>query len=282
MSRLRWMVILALLLVLSGCGTRFIYNRLDTLARWELESYVSLSESQERFVRERLAAQLSWHRHTELPRYIAWMKELDTDLASGIDRAVLDKHFERFYEFRQTLAKHFLPDITTFLESLSDEQIQELFEALEEDNQDYADDYVNLPADRLLKKRMKSMTSTLRDWIGTLNDSERTLLTGWAREVLLASAEQLAYQRAWQKELREALAYRQDKERFAARMTTLFIEPETLRTPEFQTKVEHNIDRFRTFLVALHAGLTDKQRAKLHRQLNDYIEDFTALAARPD
>lgn len=276
--RMRWLMLALMIVAMTGCGTTFFYNRLDTLARWELESYIDLSEEQEDFVRTRFAAHLDWHRDHELPRYSAWLRELDADLALGLDRAKLDHHIERFHQFRQDLAVRLLPDITRFLAGLSDAQTEELFAALEEDNEEFAEEYVELPEDKLLKKRLKELRESLRKRVGPLNPEQSARLETWTRETPLSSADQLVFQRDWQQALREALLYRQDGERFRARLGELFLEPEKLRTPAFQAKVERYIDQFRTLLVELDRSFTEKQRARLRDEVQDFIEDFEGLS----
>ncbi|MBI2379881.1 MAG: hypothetical protein HYV16_03880 [Gammaproteobacteria bacterium] len=270
----RGCALLLLAFALGGCGSRFVYNRLDTLARWQLDDYIELDEAQEQWLRQRLGAQLEQHRRQALPRYADWLEALDRDLAQPMDRATLDGHFERFYALRQELVRQMLADGTELLAGLSEEQVGALFEALEEDNQDYAEEYVALPKDKLLKKRMKELSGSFKDWVGALRGAEEQRLKQWLGEIQLSSADQLEFQRAWQAELRAALAYRQDRPRFAARIEQLFLEPEHLRPAAFQAKIDNNIEAFRRLVLDLNGQLSDKQRNKLRRKLRGYAEDF--------
>ena len=62
--------LLILLIFITGCSsTTFVYNRIDFLLPWYLESYVDLDRDQKQDLKELLIPFFKWHREQELPEY---------------------------------------------------------------------------------------------------------------------------------------------------------------------------------------------------------------------
>jgi len=69
-------IVIGLVLLLSGCSTKFVYKNLDWLVYWYVDDFVELSDEQERMVDVKLATWLEWHKNTEIPKYVAHLNEL--------------------------------------------------------------------------------------------------------------------------------------------------------------------------------------------------------------
>ena len=52
------------------------YNNADTLALFQLDSYLELNPEQEQTVKERVNALLAWHRSTQLRDYVAFIDKM--------------------------------------------------------------------------------------------------------------------------------------------------------------------------------------------------------------
>ena len=73
------LVAAALLVVLAGCGSRFVVHRLDWISHDHLSNQVMLDEEQSRTLQAELDGFFDWHRHTELPRYARFLDRMASD-----------------------------------------------------------------------------------------------------------------------------------------------------------------------------------------------------------
>ena len=67
-------LLIAIIIFLGGCSTKFTYNNLDWLIHWYIDDYVSLSDNQEALFDKYFADWQSWHRSQELGKYIEHLK----------------------------------------------------------------------------------------------------------------------------------------------------------------------------------------------------------------
>lgn len=276
----RWLLPACLLLSLTACGTQFLYNRLDSYIVWELEDYVDLSDEQEAWLESRIAVHWAWHRREALPRYADWLTRLAREVQQPLTLTTLQARFTEAEQFYDEILRRLLPDIEQFLAGLSDAQIEALFAELEEENQEFSEEYVAVSTEKLLKMREKRTSKSLRQWLGHLNEPQLQRLKEWAAGAHSSVAERLAFRRYWQAELRTALNYRHDQARFAARIKTLFLDDRSLRSPEFAAKSAHNLATFQRLLADESRLLDAGQRQHLRDELLDYAEDFRALSTQ--
>ncbi|KPJ95204.1 MAG: hypothetical protein AMJ55_04480 [Gammaproteobacteria bacterium SG8_15] len=138
---------LLLCLLLGACSTKMAYNYLDWILEWYVGDLVSLSEDQEWQFRNALARQLDWHRKKQLPLYV---KSLD-DLRNAINNGLTVEALQRIYHDQENglneLIKQITPTLSELLATLSDSQVEQLMENLEEQNQELEDEYVKKSRD---------------------------------------------------------------------------------------------------------------------------------------
>ena len=85
MKKITKKVLLFSLVFLVGCSsTTFIYNRIDFLLPWYLESYVDLNQEQRQDLNELLVPFFKWHREEELPKYALIIENLESILDEDI------------------------------------------------------------------------------------------------------------------------------------------------------------------------------------------------------
>lgn len=72
-----WGVALCLAVVLTACSAvRVGYNWLPTAVNWRLASFVTFTPEQQTAVDEHLVSLLEWHRRTQLPDYLAFLRSV--------------------------------------------------------------------------------------------------------------------------------------------------------------------------------------------------------------
>src|SRR5512137_482581 len=75
-----------LVLTISGCAASLLYPRLDSVVAYYIEDLVTLDAAQSKQLERTLAANLDWHRETELQKYADFLRGLAGSVEDRVDR----------------------------------------------------------------------------------------------------------------------------------------------------------------------------------------------------
>lgn len=269
----------AAVLLLVGCSlVQVAYNNLDWVIPWYVDDYVTLRGPQERLLNELVRKELGWHRTTQLPRYAAWLEELSQDVASGFTDARLTQHLARFEEFRKALMLETATHTATLLATLSQAQIEELFDNFEAYNRRFYEEYIGESPEELQQRRIERMEGVFADWLGPLTARQRAAIAHWSRQRGSIAPALLAYRERWQARLGELLVYRTDEPRFTRDMQLLFVNPHLYSPATYLEKRERNIVLGKELFLAIMDEATPAQRARLRQKLEKYARDVIQLS----
>src|SRR6266581_7818954 len=88
--------------LLSSCSALpLTYNHAEGLLLWKIDRYFKLSSEQERLVKAWLADFHSWHRQTELPRYVEFLRQVQDRWSDGVSPEEIDWTFDTFFFSRR-------------------------------------------------------------------------------------------------------------------------------------------------------------------------------------
>ena len=267
--------------VLVSCGPRLVYPHLDWLIPWYLSDYISLDSDQKSMLGDRLSKLLDWHCRTQLPAYATTLRELRQDLArhSGqLNPAMLQAYSARLTALWKELLQQIGPDITAILATATDAQIDELFVNLEKQNQKFKEEYVDLPPDELVQNRAERMVKRAKYLISKLNAEQKQAVSDWSSQLTPIAEDWLQNRRVVQAEARRLIASRHTDPGFKAAMQEFIINPERMRSADYQRKIDINTTVTINFLVKLDRLLTTEQRSYLLDRLDSLAADFDALA----
>ena len=267
--------------VLMSCGPRLVYPHLDWLIPWYLSDYISLDSDQKSMLGDRLSKLLDWHCRTQLPAYATTLRELRQDLArhSGqLNPAMLQAYSARLTVLWKELLQQIGPDITAILATATDAQIEEIFVNLEKQNQKFKKEYVDLPPDELVQNRAERMVKRAKYLISKLNAEQKQAVTDWSSQLTPIAEDWLQNRRVVQAEARRLMASRHTDPGFKAAMQEFIINPERMRSADYQRKIDINTTVTINFLVKLDRLLTTEQRSYLLDRLDSLAADFDALA----
>jgi hypothetical protein len=267
------------LVVLAGCTSSFVYNRLDTLARWYIGSLVTLDDSQQADLRDWLGRSLAWHRSTELGRYEQFLRDIAARVSIGPDPSRAPDLLKQAEGFIGELVDRMAPEAAQLLVSLRPPQVDEFLGNLDKRNREELDEERDrTPADRE-KRRIKSMTRTLERWTGSSTPEQKALLERTVTDLSAAgllgeSDEWFASQVAWRNALRLALGKGSAGQ---GDVESLLRAPERFHTDAYRAAQAEQRRRFLALATELDASLTPKQRATLAAKLTDLAQDLKAL-----
>lgn len=272
------LLLIALVLLQSGCAVKFIYNQLDWLIPWYLDDYVSLDAQQEVLLEQRLQHYLDWHRKQQLPVYADFLQWIAQSSEDGLTLAELDHIQIQSEKFSAELFARLAPALQDLFSSLDDQQVTELFNNFAEENKDYFEQYVETGEKKQRQKRAKDIRKFIQRWTGHLNDEQVKRIEQWSRQYLLMGKDFLQSRQAWQQQLQQILLRRKEPVYFEQALENLFANRRLGRTEEYKKKFKINEIHMKQLYLDLDATLTGEQRSRMMRKLKAYAEDFMELS----
>ena len=279
---------LALLLVaglfLQGCSAvRLGYGNADSLARWWIDQYLDLSPEQDALARERLAGFHAWHRKSQLPDYVAVLRQGQMFVSGQPTAADALALGDGIIRRGRILAEQATPDIADFLATVTPAQIERMTAHTAERNTDHAKEAQLADGeDGQRKARYKRLLERAEYWFDDFSSEQKAAL----RQLVDAQSagsqfwyqERLRRQREWLDLVRQVQRDRPPRERiiqvlraYAARFD-LPGDPARLAQAVALRRASAEL------AVAIHALTTPAQRAHAEHKLGELMRDFTELS----
>ena len=281
MSVLRWpavktlLLLLCLSLLISACSRAGLaYRNLDWLVPWRLNDYLNLDSQQQAWLKPRLQTHLQWHCSAELPRYIDWLQTTESILAQPQpDSAQLLEQFAQFDAALNRIGVEITPTAIELLQGLSEQQVNELYAAMDEDNLEDRQDFLDPPLATQISERQTRMQERLRPWLGRLNTAQTEHIATWANSLGEQNRLWLENRQLWQAELRKVVAER-DSADFAERVTRLLQQRESFYSDEYRASYGRSRQALATLFSQLLSNSDEAQRERLSHRLRDLRRDL--------
>lgn len=271
-------------LLLHGCSAmRLGYGNADSLARWWIDQYLDLSPEQDVLSRERLARLFAWHRKTQLPDYVALLRQGKAFAAgqpTASDALTLGDNIIRRV---RVLAEQATPDVADLLVTLTPAQIDRMAARFAEKNVDFAKERRLAEGDAAQNKaRYKRQLERAEYWLGDFsNEQEATL-----RRMVEAQDpggqfwydERLRRQRELLDLMRQVQLERPPRERI---ITLLRDYAARFDLPPDPARLALALSMRRSsakLAVDILAMATPTQRDHARQKFDDLIHDFTELS----
>lgn len=281
MSVLRWPAVKTLLLVLclgvlvSACSRAGLaYRNLDWLVPWRLNDYLNLDSQQQAWLKPRLQTHLQWHCSAELPRYIDWLQTTKSILAQPQpDSAQLLEQLAQFDAALKRIGAEITPTAIELLQGLSEQQVSELYAAIDEDNLEDRQDFLGPPLATQISERQTRMQERLRPWLGRLNNAQIEHIAAWANSLGEQNRLWLENRQLWQAELHKVVAERNSAD-FAERLTRLLQQRESFYSDEYRASYGRSRQALATLFSQLLSSSDEAQRERLSHRLRDLRRDL--------
>jgi len=276
----RFSLLVAVAWLLSGCGgPKLAYSQLDWLVPAYLESYVDLDGTQRARLDSLVSDLLDWHCASQLHEYAGWLRKVGTDFqAQGVSYRRLEDHYLRLQGYLRAIAEQATPRLSELLQSISDEQLDELFASLSEKNEDFRQDYIDKPLPRVQKKYARQMGKRLKRWLGELTPEQQRDIAQWSQQIDQVSATRLRMRLSWQSALQQALRARANPDFLEAQVHALFVHPERFWSDDDWKRLTAYHHSVLQLIGEISATLTAQQRAHLRARTNHWADDLDALA----
>jgi len=277
---IRWVVLLLLALLVSSCTTRFFYDRIDWFIVWKVGDFVSLDTEQRETLQSDIQQRLDVLRVNEFPELAALLEQTARDVeAGGVTAELIDDRYVQMLEAYDRFMLGVVPLTRRFLSDLSDEQVQELFASFEEVNAEMYEEYSGRTATEREKNRNRSAIKGMQEYTGRLNEEQREIIRAGLARMEDASEQWIANQREWQVRFRQLIESRPEPQTFNDELTLLLVYPRHFHSPEYRATVDANRQIFNEMFAELLDSLSERQRARAVRKLDNYVGLLNKLAA---
>lgn len=274
--------ILVLTLGLVGCSsTKMAYRYADWGIVWWVEDYVTLTADQKQQLNSDIEQLRQWHCSAELPRYQAWLDELESDVSSGPpDQITIDYHQQQLFGFFPNLLERATPVAVNLLSSLSDEQVQELADNMAQSQQEMEEEFLADSPEATAEARAERTAERLERWLGALNDEQRSIVLQWSANRGDQTEIWLQGRRNWQLALLELLEER-NAPTFEADLEYLILNSEEVRGEVYKTMMAESRAAMSSLMHDLIVAGDRETLAQLQNRAVELNSDFEALTCSP-
>ena len=271
-------LIIVLLTLVSACSFKTLYNRLDYMIPSYVEGMVSLDDVLEEKVEQRTEALISWHRNTQLVQYADLLRTLQQDIQSPIDEQRVLQRIATMQQLWESLENEINEEMADLLPLLNIEQREELFDSIEDKNEDFYDEHVDLDDDERIEQYTDTTIDSFENWLGYLTEAQEKAIVQAMPRLSDSAALRLQQRRAWQSSIRQILDSADSKE-FKSERLRLFFDGFSM---DDQPQLAAASDNNRKVLVRLTVDIinqaTAEQKSFFINKTGEYIQAFTELA----
>ncbi|MGE0557230.1 MAG: DUF6279 family lipoprotein [Burkholderiales bacterium] len=277
----RLIPVMLCLLLAGGCSmVRVSYGHLDSIASWMAHDYFDLDPAQRDAFAMRFERLHAWHRREQLPEYARFIAEIRQRASRGLNAEDLLWIVDGLRQRYARIAAHGAADAAELLATLSDAQIETFRRQLDKDNRKFLREHRSNEDETARRRAAERRTlAQLRDWVGTLTDAQEARIATLLQEMPLT--DRLRHEDRLRRQ-REFLALLQSRHEergvFAARVRDWLVNWEKNRPPGLARAFEESWKKRAAFYAAADRLFTPAQRTHLARRLQNYSEDFIALA----
>lgn len=266
-----------LTLFMGGCSAaRMAYERLDWVARWQVNRYVSLTDAQTASFDAGFAEAWRWHRTEELPLWITELRQLAAAVDTPLTAGQIDALITRYGGSGERTLARLAPLACTLGATLGDGQVEELLDSVDDDIDEFREEQIEPPEDAVRKFNLKKLERSLRRNLGALTPAQQAQLRSWNDARPLAAAAGLAYRERWRAALADRLAQRKT-EAFCPALTRLLIDGDALATDAEKQVFAANSAQWQKLFVELAPTLSAEQRQRLRQRLTETADELAEL-----
>lgn len=271
-------VILTLITAVAACSFKTVYNRLDYLIPEYVEGMVTLDDVLEEKLEQSTLVLLEWHRNTQLKQYADWLSALQRDMATQLTEQQVEQRITEMDRFWRSLSAKVNDEMAHLLPLLNKEQLDELFMNIDDTNEEFREESVDLNEEQRIEDYVERISDTYQGWIGELTDEQQRNVEQAATELVSTAELRLQRRLQWQHGIREILAEEDTVQNKTDRLRQFLAGFEDIDDETMKEKSEINRGIIVRLTVQISHSMTEDQQAHFISKTNDYIRMLTELA----
>ncbi|UCB56040.1 MAG: hypothetical protein JSW45_05795 [Thiotrichales bacterium] len=264
--------------LVAACSFKTVYNKLDDLIPQYVEGVVTLDGVLEDQLDERTIVLLDWHRNTQLKQYAEWLSDMQQDVGAGLTEKELEQYINRMEAFWLSLYIKLNDEMAYLLPLLDSEQRQELYIYLEDSNEEFHDEFIDLVDQDRIADYSERLSETFANWIGELTDEQQQMIESAAARLINTAELRLERRLEWQQGIRQILDDKDTPQHKRKRLRDLFAGFEQDEDDALKAKSGINRGILVGLTLQISHTMTDEQKAYFIDKTSDYIRMFIELA----
>jgi hypothetical protein len=199
-------------------------------------------------------------------------------MATQLTEQQVEQRITEMDRFWRSLSAKVNDEMAHLLPLLNKEQLDELFMNIDDTNDEFREEFVDLNEEQRIEDYFERISDTYQSWIGELTDEQQRNVEHAATE--LASTAELRLQRRlqWQHGIREILAEEDTVQNKTDRLRQFLAGFEDIDDETMKEKSEINRGIIVRLTVQISHSMTEDQQAHFISKTNDYIRMLTELA----
>ncbi len=266
-------------LLLAGCGTSFLYNRLDWLIGWYVDDYVELNRAQEKAFEQRLAPVLDWHRREELALYVKLLQQIEADSTAAISAETVRNWNRQMLLALERIEVRLWPLVHQTGADLDQAQMAELVENIWARQRELEKKYLSRTDQQYAEDNFERLTENLQDFLGPLSRAQQDSIARATGAMKRFDEVWLEERQLWLKTLQGLLAREPGWQEALQAAWTL---RKKNRTPRYHEYRQHNMDIIHALVADVLNARSERQDRHLMRELSGLRGDLKTLIAQAE
>lgn len=263
------------LLIVTGCTTKFLYSNLDWFIVDYIDDYVTLEDGQEEILTERILVLGDWHKSNELPRYLLQLTDIRNKDPKTVDAEYVSLQMEQVRQHTKRLVAQITPDLYALTQQMTDKQVKELLDNLEQKDEKFIKKYQGLQDEDVRLIYQQRIEENLERWFGPLTEQQKTLASRWANEMDVTVFDWQAHRQQMQHFMRQLLNRRSDLGYFQPEFQRLLNDSESFYSEKLKLKIANNRLVAEKYIALALNSVTEKQ----HQHLIEEIDGWRDIAS---
>ncbi|ASI92629.1 DUF6279 family lipoprotein [Vibrio mediterranei] len=263
------------LLIVTGCTTKFLYSNLDWFIVDYIDDYVTLEDGQEEILTERILVLGDWHKSNELPRYLQQLTDIRNKDPKTVDAEYVSLQMEQVRQHTKRLVAQITPDLYALTQQMTDKQVKELLDNLEQKDEKFIKKYQGLQDEDVRLIYQQRIEENLERWFGPLTEQQKTLASRWANEMDVTVFDWQAHRQQMQHFMRQLLNRRSDLGYFQPEFQRLLNDSESFYSEKLKLKIANNRLVAEKYIALALNSVTEKQ----HQHLIEEIDGWRDIAS---
>jgi hypothetical protein len=273
-------LVIVAMLGISGCAfKRIIYDRLDWVVMYEIDSYLDLNKDQKLKLKPVVTEAIQWLKKEKIPGAIATLERLEgAARKKTYDPSVNHEFTAQIDSIRMDLIKKNEAAVVDLLMSLKGEQIDHLAKKLKKTNEEIEDvleDKDLSDYDDILKRQKK----TLVEYYGELSPEQDAAFFSTMRLTRDKLELRLKQRKRVQAYIIETLRSL-NKARIVTMVQTFRDQGEVWQDKEYTEYRQAAEKRWEDYLIAFHRSLSDGQWLHVQNKLSETRIDLLRMIGR--
>lgn len=253
-------------LLLTGCSSTLVYNRLDWLIPWYVDGWVDISREQRQLLRQQLEPRLQWHREEELVRYIEILDRVEADLAGPIEPAQVRRWVDEILAAAERVERSMMGVALEFGATISDQQMDEFLQTLWEQQEEYEEEFLSRSDADYFDDDFDTLSDFLKRFLGRLSPAQQDILRAASRSLQRFDKAWLEERHQWLDTLEPLM---QREEGWQQAVSAAYDARQKNRTPEYHATFEHNLDVITRAIAEVINQASERQQRRAVEEIED-------------